>query len=194
LAIVAAVVGLTLAAGACSSSSKSAHAPGSDTSTTAAPTTSAQPIPPSTPISIPTSADGTSPDGSGCTPPEGNTLPDGIWFGVLKSVTPATNAIGLDLACWYSGAAAQAASGSSAPVDNDYYVRNQNPKIYTLPTVTQVAVVPLATANGGFSGGSAPATTGVASAQAILNTQTPHYVWVEITQGLVTVIQAQFTP
>ncbi len=55
--------------------------------------------------------------------------------------------------------------------------------------------MPLATdASGGFSGGPAAATTGVASAQAILNSQTPRYVWVEITDGLVTVIQAQFTP
>jgi hypothetical protein len=183
---------LVVAAGACSSS----KGPGPDfTSTTTAATTSSQPTPPSVPISIPASTDDTSPDGSGCTPPAGDKLPDGIWFGVLKSVDASTGTIGLDLACWFSGTAAQAASGSATPVDDDYYVRNENPKIYSLPTATQVAVVPLATdASGGFSGGTAKAATGVASAQTILASQTPRYVWVEITDGLVTVIQAQFTP
>ncbi len=183
-----------LTAGACSSSHGSASAP--DTTASGATTvTSAQPTPPSVPISIPASTDSTSPDGSGCTPPAGGSLPDGIWFGVLKSVDTAHDAIGLDLACWFSGAAAQAAAGSSTPVDNDYFVRNENPKIYTLPTATKVAVLPLAeNASGGFSGTDAAPTTGVASAQAILGSDTPKYVWVEITDGLVTVIQAQFTP
>ncbi len=186
---------LTLVGAACSSSSKSASTPDTTASGSATPTTAAQPTPPSVPISIPASTDSTSPDGSGCTPPAGDKLPDGIWFGVLKSVDASTGTIGLDLACWFSGTAAQAASGSSTPVDNDYYVRNENPKIYALPTATKVAVVPLATdSSGGFSGGPGAATTGVASAQTILNSQTPRYVWVEITDGLVTVIQAQFTP
>jgi hypothetical protein len=194
LAVLVALV-LVLSAAACSSSSHSQDGSPDSTSTPATPATSLQPVPPAVPISIPTATDGTSPDGSGCDPASGATLPNGIWFGVLKSVDTTTDAIGLDLACWFSGASAQAATGSTGPVDDDHYVRNQNPKIYTLPTVAKVAVVPLAqAANGEFTGGTGAAQTGLASAQAILAGQSDKYVWIEITDGLVTVIQAQFTP
>ena len=191
---VAVVLGAGLLALAAScTSSKSASGP--TTVTSAAPATSTQPTPPSVPISIPTSTDGTSPDGSGCTPPEGTKLPDGIWFGVLKAVDPSAGTISLDLACWFSGDAAQAATGSASPVPNDHYVRNENPKVYVLPTVVKVAVVPLAqSAGGGLSGGSGPAQTGVAAAQSLIGSESTGYVWVEITDGLVTVVQAQFTP
>ena len=112
---------------------------GSDTSVSSAatPTTAAQPTPPSVPISIPASTDGTSPDGSGCTPPVGDKLPDGIWFGVLKSVDPRRAPSGWTWPAGSRATAAQAAAGSATPVDNDYYVRNENPKIYALPTVDQ---------------------------------------------------------
>ncbi len=198
---VAIVVVLALAgvASACSSNgskSGSTSTTGAPTTTVAgASTTAAPPIPPTTPISIPKSSDGTSPDGSGCTPPSEAKLPDGIWFGVLKSVAPATNTVGLDLACWYTGSAAQAAAGSPSPVPNDYYVKNQSSNVYQIQAVTNVAVVPLATAaNGEFTGSLGPTKTGVAAAQTILDSQTPKYVWIEITRGVATVIQAQFTP
>ena len=152
MAGLAVVAGLAALGAACTSSTPSSGP--TTVATSAAPATSAQPTPPSVPISIPTSTDGTSPDGSGCTPPEGAKLPDGIWFGVLKSVDPTAGTIGLDLACWFSGDAAQAATGSASPVPNDRYVRNENPKVYLLPTVAKVAVVPLAqSASGGFIGG-----------------------------------------
>jgi hypothetical protein len=194
LPVVGLVAVTALALAGCSSSgSKSA----ADTSTVVAgPSTTGPPTPPSVPISIPTATDGTSPDGSGCTPPEGQQhLPNGIWFGVLKTVDPTGATIGLDLACWFSGTSAQAVTGATGPVDDDHYVRNQNPKIYTLPTVANVAVVPLAqAANGEFTGGPGAAASGFAAAQALLTDQSNHDVWVEITDGRVTVIQAQFSP
>jgi len=191
--VVGVAAATAVALGACSSSgSKSA----ADTSTViAGPSTTSAPTPPPVPISIPTATDGASPDGSGCTPPEGRHLPNGIWFGVLKTVDAAAGTIGLDLACWFSGTSAQAITGSTGPVDNDHYVRNQNPRIYTLPAVPNVAVVPLAqAANGEFTGGPGAAASGLSRAQPLLADQSNHYVWVEITDGLVTVVQAQFSP
>ncbi len=192
----AAGVVLAVAAGACGSSSSHATSGGTIASTVVAgPSTSAPPLPPKTPISIPVATDSVSPDGSGCDPGTGDSLPNGIWYGILKSVDPATSSIGLDLACWYSGKSAQAITGSSGPVDDDIYVRNQNPKIYTVGVVTDVAVVPLATSpTGDPTGQLAPATSGLASAQAILSASSDHGVWLMITDGVATVIQAQFRP
>ncbi len=188
---------LVLGAAACTSSSPSSSpaqttAPAVTTTTAAGPTTT-YPTPPATPISIPRSTDGTSPDGSGCDPST-TTLSDGIWFGVLKSADASTNTIGLDLACWFSGQAAQAAAGSATPVPNDYYVRNLNPKVYELPASPQTAVLSLAQSGTGGNGQYNPTTVGLASANAILTDQSQHDVWVQITRGFVVVIQGQFTP
>jgi hypothetical protein len=195
LTAVLATLATVAALGACSSSAN--HTSGGTIASTvvAGPATSAPPLPPKTPIAIPTATDGVSPDGSGCDPPAGNTLPTGIWYGILRSVDPPANTIGLDLACWFSGKSAQAASGSSAPVADDVYVRNQNPKIYTIPVAAKVAVVPLATTPaGGFSGGFAPNATGIAAAQQVATNGSDHGVWVVITDGQAVVIQAQFRP
>ena len=173
------------------------------TSTTggAAPATT-RPAPashPATPITIATSTDGVSPDGSGCSPASGTTLPDGTWFGILTAVDPAAGTIGLDLACWYTGAAADAAAtadhpGTVTPVPNDYYIRNQVPTVYTIPAAPTMAVVPLDITSGGPTGGLAPAQTGVAAAAGIASSATPRRVWVVVQDGWATVVQAQFTP
>jgi hypothetical protein len=208
---------LVVVAGACSSSKKAesgatsvAPATSVATATTAAPattdtsskpttsTTKPAPKPPTTPITIKTSTDGTSPDGSGCSPSSA-TLPDGTWFGVLKSVDPQAGTIGIDLACWFTGAAANAAAtaddpAAEVPVPNDYYIRNQVPTVYTTHAVPDLAVVPLEETPGGPTGGNGPTQTGVAAASTILNSQTPKLVWVQVTDGWVTVVQAQFTP
>ena len=69
--------------------------------------------------------------GSGCSPGSG-ALPDGVWFGYVlaKSATE----IEFDLACFYFGEIAYtegAADGEE--VNNDYYVRNANPTLRTIP-------------------------------------------------------------
>jgi hypothetical protein len=192
-----AAAGLVLAAAVailagCSPSS----GPSAQATTTTAPTTSTvpaaptttYPVPPPVPISIPRSTDTSSPDGSGCEPPAGTGLPDGLWYGELTSADAATNTIGLDLACWFSGAAAQNATGSSV-VPNGSYVRNVNPTVYQLRTVPDVAVLSLANGSAQYN----PATKGVASAEAIV-TAPQHGVWVQITHGFVVVIQAQYLP
>jgi hypothetical protein len=196
VSLAGAAIALLLTATACSSSTNSSFDTTTTTaasSTTARPTTT-YPAPPAVPITIPVSTDGTSPDGSGCEPPPGTGLPDGLWFGVLSSIDATHNMIGLDLACWFSGKAAQTAAGSSTPVPNDYYVRNVNPTVYQLPTSPHVAVLSLAGSSGGATGEFNPTTTGVVSANAILTDASKHYVWVQITHGYVVVIQEQFTP
>ncbi|MGH8941238.1 MAG: hypothetical protein ACRDWF_00320 [Acidimicrobiia bacterium] len=98
--------------------------PSSTTSTTTVVTTG---TPPST-----TQPDG--PSGSGCTPGDGVTLPEGEWFGTVVSASQ--GGIEFDLACWFEGESAVEAAaedGAESPPPNDYYVRNDNPQIRSLP-------------------------------------------------------------
>jgi hypothetical protein len=69
--------------------------------------------------------------GSGCAPGEGD-LPDGWWYGRISAAP--TTTLGLDLACFYVGAAAEAEAASRGDeVNNDYYVVNDNPTVRSLP-------------------------------------------------------------
>jgi hypothetical protein len=81
------------------------------------------------------------PSGSGCTPGEGVSLPEGEWYGVVMSASP--SGIEFDLACWFVGEpAVEAASEDGAePPTNDYYVRNDNPQIRSLPVSPETEVV-----------------------------------------------------
>jgi len=212
--LAATLVGLTLivAASACSSGHRSdaggtspttAAAPAGSTSPTssagASTTTAPPPKPPATPITIASSTDGTSPDGSGCSPSATATLPDGTWFALLQSIDTTKGTIDIDLACWFTGDAANAAStadnpGNEVPVPNDYYVRNNATTVRTLRVVPDVAVVPLAELPGGPTGVNGPTQTGLAAAATIRTDDPNGKVWVRVTDGWVTVIQAQFTP
>jgi len=70
------------------------------------------------------------PNGSGCSPP-GYVLPDGIWFGYAEAV--AAGVITFDLACYFTGTAAETGS-AAGNCDNEfgYCIRNQNPKVFSV--------------------------------------------------------------
>lgn len=71
--------------------------------------------------------------GSGCTPGTETGLPDGRWYGSIEAIDG--RRVEFDLACWFTGAAAEAAAaedGAESPPPNDYYVRNVNPLVRTL--------------------------------------------------------------
>lgn len=169
----------------------------SSTTTTAAPTTTTQPPTPTTPITIAHGQNATEPDGSGCSP-TGDTLPDGVWFGTLVSVDVPGNSIGLDLECFYTGPAADAkaaSQGQMTPVPNGYLITNQSTKVFTVPTWSNVQVLPLQMIGaGGFTGANQAASTGVSNANTILTMPAPKIVWVKVVGGKAIVIQSQFTP
>lgn len=199
------VLPLALVVAACgggggSASTTTVSTAASSSSTTRAPsstsTATTLPAPPPTPLTIAHGASATEADGSGCNP-TGDALPDGLWFGVLMSVDVAGNSFGLDLACLYTGAAADAQSvarGGPSPVPNGYYISNQSTKVFTVPAWSNIQIVPLQLQNGYPTGGMAAATTGITGAQAILTYQGPKLVWTKITGGRAIVLQAQFTP
>jgi hypothetical protein len=145
-----AVLGLALIA-ACSDptgveTTTSTLAPVS-TSTTAASTSTTATSPLTTSTSTPaTSPPTTAPDdgasGSGCTPGDAVTLPEGEWFGLVVSTSP--TGIVFDLACWFTGQAAidaAAEDGEESPPPNDYYVRNENPQTRSLAVSSEALVV-----------------------------------------------------
>jgi hypothetical protein len=120
---------------ASTTSTTSAATTPTDTTTTAPPdTTAATPTtdtsPPTTTTTVGTDALAS---GSGCTPGAGD-LPDGAWFGFVADAS--ADDIEFDLACWFDGDAAIAATaedGEESPPPNDYYVRNTNPALRTVP-------------------------------------------------------------
>lgn len=120
-----------------------------ETSTTAAPATPTTTAETTTTTAAPTTtiaATTTTVDvntlavGSGCTP-GGTQLGDGVWFGYID--TADTTSIKFDLACWFTGdGAVQAAAqdGAESPPPNDYYVRNENPQLRTIPVASGAEV------------------------------------------------------
>ena len=118
--------------------------PVASTSTTVTAPTTTQPVttsttPPSTAPPSTAPADGAS--GSGCTPGDAVSLPEGEWFGFVESTS--ANGIEFDLACWFSGQAAvdaAAEDGEESPPPNDYYVRNDNPTIRSLGVFAETEV------------------------------------------------------
>jgi hypothetical protein len=74
-------------------------------------------------------ADG--PSGSGCTPGEVDTLPEGWWAGLILEAEGTS--LQFDLMCFFTGDAAVAAADEDGEtVENDYYIRNQNPRAFAV--------------------------------------------------------------
>ena len=79
-------------------------------------------------------------EGSGCTPGTETGLPDGRWYGFVESVND--RRVDFDLACFFTGAAAEAAAtedGEGGP-PNGFYVRNVNPLIRSLDAAADAMV------------------------------------------------------
>jgi hypothetical protein len=96
---------------------------------------------PATTTTSPTTTVPEGPSGSGCTPGDATTLPEGEWFGLVVSAS--ASGIEFDLACMFSGEAAAIAAaedGEESPPPNDYYVRNDNPLVRFLPVSPAVEV------------------------------------------------------
>jgi hypothetical protein len=131
-------------------------------------------------------------ENSGCTPPSGNGLPDGRWFGYVETVS--ADDLGFDLACWFTGTAAAAAAsedGEESPPPNDYYVRNLNEVVRTLTvgSGTEVAWLP--------SPGDPTSLEVVSYAQWRVEQPGRLYapgVWITVDDGEITSIQEQYVP
>lgn len=111
--------------------------PAVTTTTTTAPATTTTTVGTTTPTVFDTNQLA---EGSGCTPGTDD-LPDGVWYGTVDSYD--SDGFAFDLACWFSGDAAVLASaedGEESPPPNDYYVRDQNPKLRDLDVAAETPV------------------------------------------------------
>jgi hypothetical protein len=167
------------------------------TTTTAATTTA-----PSTTVPAPTTtaapATTTTTDtnalasGSGCTPGSDD-LPDGEWFGYVIGADGDT--IDFDLACWFSGDAADLAAaedGEESPAPNGYYIRNVNPQVRTVEVSPTVEV--LAMANIGDPATEGPMAFDDWVALRVADAEVPMDVWIVIEDDLVVSITEQYRP
>jgi hypothetical protein len=128
--LVAAALCLSFAGAACAKSNPIASQ-GTPTPTPRA-TASASPVP---------SSVATSP-----TPSASPALADGRSYGYIKSVDATNKELVFDLAQFFSGDAANKAAqedgviGPGESVDNDYYIRNVNPKLRIIPIAPTVII------------------------------------------------------
>jgi len=131
---------------------------------------------------------------AGCTPPAGDALPDGRWFGLISSDGITRDRLPFDLACWFTGTAAieaSAADNEESPPPNDYYVRNNNDTIRVLPIKPSSTVAWLP------DPGNPLAAETMDYASWLDQLPTPGLrsgVWIVINEGIVVSVEEQFVP
>lgn len=124
--------------------------------------------------------------GSGCAPGTG-LLPDGAWFGFAKAWS--TTEISFDLACWWSGAEAEAQAAANGDEAFDYYITNDN------TTVRLVTIAPTAEAKkANPDAGIFSVAEVIADPEGGLPTGAPYPVWIYVNGGVVTQIAVQYVP
>ncbi len=125
--------------------------------------------------------------GSGCTPGVGS-LPDGVWFGYIK--TWSTSQVAFDMACWWTGAKAMEVGLAHGYADAyDYYVTNDNP---TIRLVTVAGDIPAKKA--GWDDGIFTLSQVIADPGGSLPTNAPYPVWIYVNGGVVTELAVQYVP
>ena len=115
---------------------------------------------------------------------------------ILKQVSVSGRTVTFDLIQWFSGDAATKAAaedGEESPPPNDYYVRNVNPRLRTLP-VTPDARLSLTrqTLNQGGSGNAAAnVEVDLATVQAMGR---DHLFWAAVQGGRIVALEEQYVP
>jgi hypothetical protein len=124
-------------------------------------------------------------------------LADGRHPVYLKTVDPDRQTITFDLIQFFTGEAATKAAaedGEESPPPNDYYIRNVNPRLRTLPVAADapITVNVLAAQSTGSSTKDVSVTL-AKLASYFPNSGTPPF-WITVSQGQVTKIAQQFLP
>ena len=160
------------------------------TGSTEGPFTTDEPLSLAPPEPLPGSAGAS---GSGCTPGAGP-LPDGIWFGFAPAIGAST--LDLDLACFYFGDIAyDEGDADGEEVNNDYYIRNQNPAIRTVPVAGDTVVWTLGTFDGIGEHSSVAYADWPAPGPAYIECPGDFcLLWLYVNDGTVTEIVEQYVP
>jgi hypothetical protein len=125
--------------------------------------------------------------GSGCAPGAGK-LPDGVWFGFVK--TWSTTQVAFDLACWYSGAAGEAqAAAHGQEFTNDYFVTNDSTTVRLVTVAGDIPAKKAAWDDGVFT-----LSQVIADPGGTLPTSAPYPAWLFVNGGVVTELEVQYVP
>jgi hypothetical protein len=130
--------------------------------------------------------------GSGCSPGGADQLPDGRWFGYRTSSD--SKSVSFDLACWFSGRAAEAAAaedGEESPPPNDYHIRNLDDRERPVP-VDPAAVVTWLPSPGDPSSATTISYSEWNASQP--GRQLRPGIWLTVRAGMIVAIEEQFQP
>ena len=111
---------------------------------------------------------------------------------ILEQVDVAGRTVTVDLVQWFTGeAAAKAAAedGQESPPPNDYYLRNVNPRLRTLPLATDARLTLTGQTTG--QGGSDPVQVDLATIQA---SGRDHLFWATVQGGRILRLEEQYLP
>jgi len=147
---------------------------------------------------VPSSPDAAAPAGDGCTPvADEGFIPDGTWFGTLRSAGAGAGTFGLDLACFTTGEAADAAAvaedpAAEIPVPNGYHISDPTDQDTYALIDDGTATVYLLDGDGAELGAPIPGFEAASTAVAALSGEVR--VWVVVQAGQTTLIQQQYLP
>jgi hypothetical protein len=116
-----------------------------------------------------------------------------VWFGYVDSAD--STSLDFDLACWFSGDGAilaAAEDGEESPPPNDYYIRNVNPQLRTIPVAATADVSWLPNSGDPSTQTTVPYADWLAGRAARTDYQPG--IWVTIAGGEATFIEEQYVP
>jgi hypothetical protein len=122
-------------------------------------------------------------------------LADGRHPVIVKQVSVGGRTVTFDLIQWFEGdAAAKAAAedGQESPPPNDYYTRNVNPRLRTLPVGSGARITvtrQTAGQGGGNAAGPVPADLATVAASGIR-----HIFWATVQGGQIQALEEQYVP
>lgn len=122
-------------------------------------------------------------------------LEDGRHLVLIKTVDPGQRTVTFDLLQWFEGAAAAKAAaedGEESPPPNDYYIRNVNPRLRTLPVAADAPITVSSLASSANPTKDTPVT--LAQLAGYFPTSVADPFWITVERGQVTEITQQYLP